>query len=145
MKSIAKLGILGPIAISLMLLFFPAGSQALTEREIVAATHITNLEASPVWFRRGQPVDFKVRIRYDGGVQGGFDIGVFHEGRLVGWEINKRLHQGLNTFRLHDRNFRGDPGDYIVKVRFRGRVIKEKRFKTFAYFTINPERRPPQP
>jgi len=105
--------------------------------------HIANLEANPEWFRRGQPVDFQVTIRYDGFAQGGFDIGVFHEGRLVGWEMNKRLHPGINAFRLHDRFFKGDPGDYIVKVRFRGRVLKEKRFKTHAYFTINPERRLP--
>jgi hypothetical protein len=59
--------------------------------------------------------------------------------------MNKRLQPGVNTFLLHDRHFKGDPGDYIVKVRFKGRVFKEKRFKTFGYFTINPEKRPPRP
>lgn len=143
MQRTARLGVLGLMAVSLVLVFLTTGSPALTEREIMAATHIANLEANPEWFRRRQPVDFQVTIRYDGSPQDGFDIGVFHEGRLVGWEMNKRLHPGINTFRLHDRYFKGDSGDYLVKIRFRGRVFKEKRFKTSAYFTINPEKRPP--
>jgi hypothetical protein len=142
MKKIARLGLAGFIALFMVLLFSAAGSQALTEMEIMAATRIVNLEANPEWFRRRQPVDFQVTIRYDGPPQDGFDVGVFHEGRLVGWEMHKILQPGMNTFRLHDRHFKGDPGDYIVKIRFRGRVFQEKRFKTSAYFTINPEKRP---
>ncbi len=141
MQRPVRLWFWGLMALSLILLSFPAGSKALTEQEIMAAAHIVNLEANPEWFRRGQPVDFIVKIRYDGGVQDGFDVGVFHEGRLVGWEANKRLHHGMNTFRLHDPGFQGDPGHYIVRLRFRGVVFQEKRFKTSAYFTISPKRR----
>lgn len=125
-------------------------AQALTEAEIMKATHIVNLEAQPVWFRPGQPIDFIATIKYDGGTQDGFDIGVFHEGRLVGWEMNKRLNSGMNTFKLRDPDFRGDPGGYIVKVRFKGKVFTEKRFGTrthcpVTYFTIDPAAAPPKP
>ncbi|MEM3112727.1 MAG: hypothetical protein ABIL70_09745 [candidate division WOR-3 bacterium] len=124
--------------------------QALTEEEVMRATHIINLEAQPIWFRPGQPIDFIVTIKYDGGTQDGFDIGVFHEGRLVGWEMNKRLNRGENTFKLQDRNFRGDPGGYIVKVKFKGKEFLQKRFTTrthcpVVYYTINPTAPPPKP
>jgi hypothetical protein len=108
--------------------------QALTKQEIMRATHIVNLEA---------PIDFVVTIRYNGGTQDGFGVGVFHEGRLVGWKSNVRLNNGLNTFRLQDRNFTGDPGDYIVKLRYGGTIFQEKRFKARSklMFTIDPATR----
>lgn len=133
------------VAMLMVLMFVPAISQALTDQEIMRATHIVNLEALPVWFNPGQPIDFVATIKYDGGTQDGFDVGVFHAGRLVGWEMNKRLNSGMNTFKLHDANFRGGPGAYIVKVRFKGRVFTEKPFatRTHCWFTIDPKAGPP--
>ena len=137
------------ITISVVVMLFPTPSQALTDAEIKAATHIVNLEATPLWFRAGQPIDFVVTIKYDGGTQSGFDVGVFHEGRLVGWQMNKRLNRGMNTFKLRDPNFKGDPGDYIVKVKFKGSVFTEKKFATRSHqiptyiFTIDPKEQPP--
>jgi hypothetical protein len=133
------------VAMLMVLMFVPAISQALTDQEIMRATHIVNLEAQPLWFNPGQPIDFIATIRYDGGTQDGFDIGVFHKARLVGWETNKRLNSGMNTFKLHDANFRGDPGAYIVKVRFKGRIFTEKQFatRTHCLFTIDPKAAPP--
>ena len=99
-----------------------------------------------MWFRVGQPIDFVVTVRYDGGTQDGFDVGVFHEGRLVGWEMNKRFNSGMNTLKLRDANFRGDPGDFIVKIRFKGNVFTEKKFATRSHqvptliFTIDRRR-----
>ncbi|MBM4295903.1 MAG: hypothetical protein FJ126_13515 [Deltaproteobacteria bacterium] len=129
------------IIVLIVLLAIPAAALALTEAEIKARTHIVNLEAEPEWFRPGQPINFIVTLRYDGGAHGGFDVGVFHEGRLVGWEMNKRLNTGMNTFRLHDPHFQGDPGAYIVKVRFNGKVFTQKKFgtKRACKFTINPK------
>jgi hypothetical protein len=126
---------------AIALLAIPAAALAITEAELKARTHIVNLETEPVWFRAGQPINFIVTIRYDGGPHEGFDVGVFHEGRLVGWEVNKRIQTGVNTFRLHDPHFQGDPGAYIVKVRFRGNVFTQRKFATkrACKFTINPK------
>ncbi len=77
--------------ISVILMFIPALSGALTDQEIMSRTHIVNLEAQPIWFKPGQPIDFIVTVKYDGGTQDGFDVGVFHEGRQVGWEMNQRF------------------------------------------------------
>jgi len=92
-------------------------------------------------------IDFIVTIKYDGGTQDGFDVGVFHEGRQVGWEMNQRFNTGMNTFKVHDRNFKGDPGGYIVKLRFKGKVFTERRFatRTHRIFTIDPKAPPPGP
>jgi hypothetical protein len=117
----------------------PAGARSFDD--VVRATQLVNLEANPKWFQPGQPIDFLVTLKFEDSRQDGFDIGVFHEGRLVGWEMNRRLNEGMNTFRIRDRHFRGDPGAYIVQVRFRGRIIKEKRFFTRSeggFFTIDP-------
>ncbi|MCE5195038.1 MAG: hypothetical protein LLF28_06250 [Nitrospiraceae bacterium] len=134
------------IAVSAFLIMTPDSTQALTEKEIMAATHIVNLEATPVWFKPGQPIDFVIKVRYNGGTQDGFDVGVFHEGRLVGWETNKRFNNGMNTFKIHDANFKGDLGPYIVKVRYKGRIFTEKRFitKSHCSFTIDPQAAPPR-
>jgi len=133
--------------VSLVLMFMPAISQALTDQEIMKATHIVNLEAQPVWFRPAQPIDFIATIKYDGGTQDGFDVGVFHGPRLVGWETNKRLNTGMNTFKLHDANFKGGPGHYLVKVKFKGKVFTQKQFMTRSHciFTIDPKAAPPGP
>ncbi|NLI80435.1 MAG: hypothetical protein GX443_01945 [Deltaproteobacteria bacterium] len=106
----------------------------------MARTRIVNLEAQPVWFRAGQSIDFLITVQYDGGTQDGFDVGVFHEGRLVGWAMNQRLQGGMNTFQLRDAHFRGDPGAYIVKLRFGGRVLAERRFNSHSHciFTLDP-------
>jgi len=124
-----------------VLLAIPAAALAQPLAEIKARTHIVNLEAEPEWFRAGQPINFIVTIRNDGGPLGGFDVGVFHEGRLVGWEMNKTLQPGRNTFRLHDPHFKGDPGAYLVKLRFNGKEFTHKRFETqrACKFTINPK------
>lgn len=149
-KTVRMLMISFLVTISVFM-FTPTASQALTDAEIKAKTHIVNLEARPVWFRPGAPIDFVAAIKYDGGTQDGFDIGVFHEGRLVGWQMNQRLNTGMNTFKLRDANFRGDPGDYIVKVRFKGNVFTEKKFATRSHaittyiFTIDPKAQPPAP
>jgi len=135
-----------PVTIILaILMFIPAPSRALTDQEIMRATHIVNLEAQPVWFKPGQPIDFIVTVKYDGGTQDGFDVGVFHGTRLVGWETNKRFNSGMNTFKLHDANFRGGPGHYIVKIKFNGKVFTEKQFitKSHCIFTIDPKAPPP--
>ena len=64
--------------------------------------------------------------------------------------LNKRLNGGVNSFALRDPDFRGDAGDYLVKVRFRGHVFMEKRFSTRRHqvpsyaFTIDPSAHPPQ-
>jgi hypothetical protein len=118
------------VVVVILALTIPVLTPALTPNEIRAATRIVNLEGKPVWFRSGQPIDFVATVRYDGGTQDGFDVGVFHEGRLVGWVLNKRLNGGLNTFVLRDQDFRGDAGDYVVKVRFHGEIFTEKRFTT---------------
>jgi hypothetical protein len=133
------------IAGALIMAFAASPSPALAQDAVTAATHIVNLEAKPKVFRPEQPIDFVVNIRYDGAPHGGFDVGVFHEGRLVGWEMNKTLRPGVNVFKLHDKFFRGDPGDYVVKVRLNGVVFKEKRFKTRAFraFTLDPKYQPP--
>ncbi|MDI6852801.1 MAG: hypothetical protein QME75_04255 [Deltaproteobacteria bacterium] len=128
------------LVIGLFFIFCPP-VRARHFEEIVRSTYLVNLEAKPKWFQPGQPIDFLVTLRFEDGHQDGFDIGVFHEGRLVGWEMNRRLNEGMNTFRIRDRHFRGDPGAYIVRVRFRGRIIKEKRFVTRranGFFTIDP-------
>jgi len=124
----------------LSLISIPIIAMALTDQEIKSRTHIVNLEAQPVWFKPGQPIDFIVSIKYDGGTQDGFDVGIFHEGRLVGWKSNQRFNSGMNTFKLHDANFKGDPGGYIVKLRFKGREFTEKRFSSRSHcmFTIDP-------
>jgi hypothetical protein len=134
-------------AMLIVITLVPGVSQALTDAEIMRATHIINLDAQPVWFKPGQPIDFVATIKYDGGTQDGFDVGVFHGGRLVGWETNKRLNSGMNTFKLHDANFKGGPGAYIVKVRFKGRIFTEKEFITRSHcmFTIDPRVAPPGP
>jgi hypothetical protein len=128
-----------------VIMCLPSLSQALTDKEIMDATQIINLEAIPIWFRPGQPIDFIVTLKYGGGPQDGFDVGVFHEARVVGWETNKRLNTGMNTFRLHDLNFKGDPGAYIVRVKFKGKIFREKRFATrpSCMFTIDPKAPPP--
>ena len=55
-------------------IFIPVVSQALTDQEIMQRTHIVNLEAMPLWFRPGQPIDFVATIKYDGGTQDGLDV-----------------------------------------------------------------------
>jgi hypothetical protein len=131
-----------------LLMFAPAQSQAATPAEIKAWTNIVNLEALPVWFKPGQPIDFVATVKYDGGTQDGFDVGVFHKNRLVAWEMNKRFNRGMNTFKVRDMNFKGDPGEYIVKLRFKGVIFKEKKFITKFHcltpiFTIDPKATPP--
>lgn len=129
------------LAICSLFMFLPQ-ARARHSDEVVRVTHLVNLEARPKWFQPGQPIDFLITLRFDEGHQDGFDIGVFHEGRLVGWETNRRLNEGMNTFKIHDRHFKGEPGDYIVQVRFRGQIIKEKRFVTRSrdgFFTIDPK------
>jgi len=129
-------------------MFIPVTSQALTDQEIMARTHIVNLEAQPVWFKPGQPIDFVATVKYDGGTQDGFDVGVFHEGREVGWVANQRLNKGMNTFKLHDANFRGGPGGYAVKVKFKGKTFTQKRFAIRLHrsmSTIDPKAAPPGP
>jgi hypothetical protein len=128
-----------------MLMFAPTSSQAATAAEIMKWTNIVNLEAMPLWFQAGKPIDFVVTVKYDGGTQDGFDVGVFHKGRLVGWEMNKKFNNGPNTFKLRDNNFKGDPGAYIVKLRYKGKIFKEKTFATRAHciFTIDPKAVPP--
>jgi hypothetical protein len=127
------------------LFMFCLQAPAQSFEEIVRGTHLVNLEANPKWFQAGQPIDFLVTLRFDEGRQGGFDIGVFHEGRLVGWETNRRLNEGMNTFKIRDRHFKGEGGDYLVRVKFQGRVIKEKRFVTRSqqFYTIDPGARFP--
>jgi hypothetical protein len=133
-------------SVFMFLTFVPVATQALTEQEIIRATHIVNLEASPVWFKPDQPIDFIVTVKYDGGTQDGFDVGIFHENRLVGWETNKRLHGGSNTFKIHDSNFKGDSGSYIVKLRYKGHIFTQKAFSTKSHcaFTIDPRATFPQ-
>lgn len=115
---------------------------------------IVNLEASPAFFMPKKPIDFVVKIQNRGSVgASGFDVGIFHEGRLVAWEMSKGLNPGANVFKLQDNAFTGDPGSYIVKVRRGGRIIDEKAFATYrkgftALYTLDPskvqreERRP---
>lgn len=133
------------VIIALILVAFPVVSSAQILGDVKARTHILNLESKPLWFQSGQPVDFVVTIRYDSFIpQGGFDVGVFHEGRVVGWELNKTLHPGKNTFRLRDANFTGDPGNYTVRIRFAGDIFTEKRFATrrVCGFTLDPKASP---
>jgi hypothetical protein len=135
------------IAVSLFMavMSVAAISMAHSNKKIMKRTHIVNLETQPLWFRPGHPIDFIVTIQYDGGTDDGFDVGVFHEGRLVGWETNQRLKHGTNAFRLQDANFTGDPGGYIVRLRFEGKVFTEKRFATRSHcmFTIDQGAAPP--
>ncbi len=132
--------------ISFFLILAPNLAQAFSDHEIMRATQIVNLEAQPVWFGPSQPIDFVVTVKYDGGTQDGFDVGVFHGRRIVGWEMNKRFVSGMNTFRLHDANFRGEPGGYIVKLRYKGRIFTEKTFVTKSHcsFTIDPRATSPR-
>ena len=132
--------------ISFFLILAPNLAQALSDQEIMMATQIVNLEAQPVWFGPAQPIDFIVTVKYGGGTQDGFDVGVFHGNRVVGWEMNKRFDGGMNTFKLHDANFRGEPGGYIVKIRYKGRIFTEKTFVTKSHcsFTIDPRATAPR-
>jgi len=132
--------------ISFFLILAPNLAQALSDQEIMRVTQIVNLEAQPVWFGPAQPIDFIVTIKYGGGTQDGFDVGVFHGNRVVGWEMNKRFDGGMNTFKLHDANFRGEPGGYIVKIRYKGRIFTEKTFVTKSHcsFTIDPRATAPR-
>ena len=132
--------------ISFFLILAPNLAQALSDQEIMRATQIVNLEAQPVWFGPAQPIDFIVTVKYGGGTQDGFDVGVFHGNRVVGWEMNKRFDGGMNTFKLHDANFRGEPGGYIVKIRYKGRIFTEKTFVTKSHcsFTIDPRATAPR-
>lgn len=135
---------------AIFIVLFATAGLALTETEIMKATNIVNLEAQPLWFKANQPIDFIVTVKYDGGTQDGFDVGVFHEGRLIGWEMNKRFNNGMNTFKLHDSNFKGEPGSYIVKIRYKGKVFTNKNFAsrkqpiTTFIFTIDPKATPPR-
>jgi hypothetical protein len=103
---------------------------------------IGNMEASPVRFTPGQPIQFVMIINNTGPVLAEADVGVFHEGRLVGWERNKVLNPGSNVFRIQDAAFPGGPGNYIVSVRHRGHTIAERRFMTRTTvdgkYTIDP-------
>lgn len=107
---------------------------------------ISNLEASPVFFMPKKPIDFVVTIQNRGSAgASGFDVGIFHEGRLVAWEMNKGLNPGTNVFKVRDNAFAGDPGSYIVKVRRAGRIIDEKGFATYrkgfmALYTLDPSK-----
>ena len=132
--------------ISFFLILAPNLAQALSDQEIMRVTQIVNLEAQPVWFGPAQPIDFIVTIKYGGGTQDGFDVGVFHGNRVVGWEMNKRFDGGMNTFKLHDANFRGEPVGYIVKIRYKGRIFTEKTFVTKSHcsFTIDPRATAPR-
>ena len=132
--------------ISFFLILAPNLAQALSDHEIMRATQIVNLEAQPVWFGPAQPINFIVTVKYGGGTQDGFDVGVFHGNRVVGWEMNKRFNGGMNTFKLHDANFRGEPGGYIVKIRYKGRIFTEKTFVTKSHcsFTIDPRATAPR-
>ena len=132
--------------ISFFLILAPNLAQALSDQEIMRATQIVNLEAQPVWFGPAQPINFIVTVKYGGGTQDGFDVGVFHGNRVVGWEMNKRFNGGMNTFKLHDANFRGEPGGYIVKIRYKGRIFTEKTFVTKSHcsFTIDPRATAPR-
>lgn len=144
MERTARFIIVGLMAITLLTASSPSSAQSFISDLIISATHIVNLEADPKWFRSNQSIDFIVTIRNDGLPLHGFDVGVFHEGRLVGWKTNKRLDNGINTFKLRDKRFRGERGDYIVKVRYRGSIFKQKRFKTKTrrMFTIERAGRP---
>jgi hypothetical protein len=133
----------GPVILAfLSLWFFSEVVQALTTEEIMQRTRIVNLEASPRWFVPGQPIDFVVTVNYKGGTQDGFDVAVYHEHRLVGLVRDQRFNRGSNTFKVRDRHFKGDPGDYIVQLRFKGKVFTRKSFATSrkCEFTINPQR-----
>lgn len=117
-----------------------ATSVALTDQEIMQRTRIVNLEAKPKRFAPNQPIDFVVTVQYDGGTQDGFDVAVYHENRLVGLVRNQRFNRGRNTFKVRDNQFKGDPGAYIVKLRFNGKVFARKKFSTMreCRYTLNP-------
>jgi len=142
-KRLVSIGI--AVVLFLAVLSGAAISMARSDKKIMKRTHIVNLEAQPIWFRPGQPIDFVATVENEGGSQDGFDVGVFHEGRLVGWETSQRLDHGMNTFRLQDAQFKGDPGGYIVRLRFDGKVFAEKKFaaRSQCAFTIDPEAAPP--
>lgn len=110
------------------------------ESQIANRIHIDNIEATPQWFKMGEPVDFKVNIRYDGEAEENIDVFVYHENREVGSDTsNRRFQHGPNIFRLRDKNFKGDPGAYIVKVRHNNRDVVMRKFTTlFSSYTIDP-------
>lgn len=116
-------------------------------RETRPSVEIENLEATPIVFSVRQPVDFIVKIENKGDGRSGFDVGVFHEGRLVGWQRNKSLRPGVNIFKLRDPGFTGDPGSYSVKVQYGSDIIGEKRFATHrtsdGRYTLDPKNNPP--
>lgn len=111
---------------------------------------IANLEAYPTLFLPRKPIDLVVKIVNKGSVSGsGFDVGILHEGRLVAWELDKKLNPGSNVFKVRDEGFTGDAGSYIVKVRRAGRSIEERAFQTYriglggkAYYTLDPAKTP---
>lgn len=107
---------------------------------------ISNLEARPVTFVPGRPIDFMVKISNSGGHGYGFDIGVFHEARLVGWIKGAEVPRGVSNFRLQDDGFTGDSGSYIVRVRHRGDFVEERKFSAWptgdGRFTIDPGQAP---
>jgi len=117
-----------------------AKSVALTDQEIMQRTRIVNLEAQPQRFVPNQPIDFVVTVQYDGGTQDGFDVAVYHENRLAGSVRNQRFNRGRNTFKVRDNQFKGDPGHYVVKLRFNRKVFTQKKFSTTreCRYTLNP-------
>ena len=111
--------------VGVLLLMFAPTSSGGRASELIKSTEVKILRRS-LWFLAGKPIDLAVTVKYDGGTQDGFDVGVFHKGRLVGWEMNKKFNNGPNTCKLRDNNFKGDPGAYIVKLRYKGKIFKSR-------------------
>lgn len=141
---------LAAILVTVGLLSTNASAQTPTPLSLAkfkAALVIVNLEASPQWFRQGQQVDFIVTLKLNasaGTYADGVDVSVWHRNGTtpVAFKENQRLNLGLNTFRMTDANFKGDPGAYVVKVRYHQGDVATKLFATqkrvVTYYTINP-------
>jgi hypothetical protein len=125
----------------LVLCLFAAntGSQAQAPAPAVTANSpvsggvgitVAALEALPTAFSPGQPINFLIQINNLGATVEGVNVGIFHGGRLVGWENGKTLSEGPNAFSIKDNDFKGDRGGYIVRVVHQGTVVAEREYAT---------------
>lgn len=141
---------LAAILVTVGLLSTNASAQTPTPLSLVkfkAALQIVNLEASPVWFNQGQRIDFVVTLKLNvspGVYADGVDVSVWHKNGAtpVAFKENQRLNPGLNTFRMTNADFRGDPGAYRVKVVYRSAHVTHRDFATrkkiVTWYTIDP-------
>ena len=104
-----------------------------------------NTSRSDAWFIEGDRVGFTVNLRLNhDSFADGVDIGVYHNNgsQPIAYKENQRLYPGQNEYGMELTTFRGDPGGYVVKVRYHSADVATKLFatrkKVVTYYTIDP-------